>query len=800
MNIYKELLESFQKVHNRKLYLLEQEGGSPEEAAQVLASIFTPQVISQSDPKKPIQLNFTNPNTGKSYPLTLTANRDKVAVGNLGWVLWDMNAGTIAPTKTTPGAQNSLKKAITALTGAEEVKGKTLSPEEQRQRTEQALVDTTVTNVGMDNSEDQEAFNQRLQRALQADTDGSMRANIINMVKALGSSYSKLVQEDDGSWVIKNESHTTTDALLMVEAMQDIMEGSKESCDAIKYGSEGELIVGSLVIGAESRMASAFKEKTGGTCEDIETVDIVADNADNSMSNVRGKLNEKAQGFSAFVNMVRKNLNKMTPEQRELAFKEIDKRKRSIIRDVQTLREANEQWVQRASDTITPLEDHALFEFIRTRSLNPEEEASIAAILRMGHLVTDITNADYVLEVGEQVGGGQRQDTFDIWFDKDTAKEALKPFGNSLGKVIGVPVSEVFAGKEDELNKLVELGLVDPDGVVFMTEASLKIALHSTGTVKLGTGTDSDIDGHHTGKTELGKAFNRVSGRSKWPEGMKESYDKIHQKQMQIRKDVDKLLTKANTLVGGKKVTTRPLGTAIQSVLDDASTDLSFKEFMGSKDFTALKNIQRKMDRKGVSPAELAKLEKQAKNLLVEISTKKALQEELTTATANGDEDAKKAVAMYSLSNIFKAGGSSREGTNLRVTTADNLQMICGEQNGAMKDIVKSILNGEATMDDSNTPAKNRKGNWRLDLSTGNPGFRNPRNRGISVRGALKDGTWIATESLDSCRARGQSLDLTSGKKIKKLNNSTSLNGSPGQILMALNELFRVINKKIGII
>jgi hypothetical protein len=804
MSIYKELLQSFQRVHGRNLTLLEQDqeqsNGSPEEAARVLASIFTPNVIDKSDPNKPIQINFTNPSTGKSYPLTLTANRDKVAVGNLGWVLWDMTTGSISATKNTPGAQNSLKKAITALAGSGEVGRKTLTPEEQKQRTEQELISNTIENVDMDSSEDQEAFNQRLQRCLKADIDGSMRQNIINIVKSLGSAYSKLVQEDDGSWVVKNESHTAADTLLMMGVIQDIMEGNKESCDSVKYGSEGELIIGSLVIGRDSRMGLNFKEKSQGLCEDIETIDIVADNAENSLSNVRGKLNEKAQAFAAFVNLVRKNLGNMTSEQKKEAMDAIKRKKAAIVRDVQTLRESNEKWVQRASDTITPLEDHALFEFIRTTALNPEEEASIAAVLRISNLVTDITNADYVLEVGEQVGGGQRQDTFDIWFNGDSARDALRPFGNSLGELVEVPVSVAFAGKDKELQELVSLGLVDSEGSVFMTESSLKIALHSTGSVKTGTGTDSDIDDHHKGNTELGRAFNRLSGRSKWPEGIKSSYDKVHQRQMQIRKDVGKLITKAKTKIGGKNVTTNPLGTAIQSVLDDSSLNLSFKEFMNDADFKSLKTVQKKMNRSGVSPAEISKLEKQAKNLLIEITTKKAIIQDFEKAKSENDDDYMKAIAMYSLSNIFKAGGSSRPKTNLRVTTADNLQMICGSQNGAIKSIIKEILSGRATLDDRNLPVKEREGYWRLDISKGNPGFRHPRKRGVVVRGILKDGTWSAHESMDSCRERGRVIDLTSGDTVKKLNNSISLKGSPGQILMALNELFSVITKKIGII
>lgn len=209
-----------------------------------------------------------------------------------------------------------------------------------------------------------------------------------------------------------------------------------------------------------------------------------------SKLNIRKKINTGVDNAfrGTFMELVPKltSLQKYAASLRNVPGKE--RVRAEIIRKVQKaiedirgrfieLAESQESWIARHSQTAIDIETLTEIE-----TLGRVAGVEGINLLRAAINVSNLSNkrgADYILPLGEITGHGRRQDIVEIYKDEQSAKKALSRMGFSdeeIGqKYKQAPLSEIFQGKETELQELIDVGMFDnKDQIVIVNNFSLK--------------------------------------------------------------------------------------------------------------------------------------------------------------------------------------------------------------------------------------------------------------------------------------------------------------------------------------
>jgi|GEM_PF-4670667 len=166
---------------------------------------------------------------------------------------------------------------------------------------------------------------------------------------------------------------------------------------------------------------------------------------------------------------------------KEKIRKKIIKKVEKAIQDIRgrflELAQSKESWIARHSQTAIDIETLTEIETLG-RVAGVEGINLIRAAINVSKLSNE-RGADYILPLGEITGHGRRQDIVEIYKDEQSAKKALSRMGFSdeeIGqKYKQAPLSEIFQGKEDELQELIDVGMFEnKNQIVIVNNFSLK--------------------------------------------------------------------------------------------------------------------------------------------------------------------------------------------------------------------------------------------------------------------------------------------------------------------------------------
>lgn len=493
-------------------------------------------------------------------------------------------------------------------------------------------------------------------------------------------------------------------------------------------------------------------------------------------SNIRGQMGELAKiAVVDVLNYVRGKGTDGSKERIELALGSL----KEVYESLESLDEAREDWIARAQNSIPTEEEQAALEIMNSISGDPEKKKRfVAAIFATAASTVRLRKPLVSVQVGQQVGGGQKQDVLECW---STPEEALKGLRSSESfevdgqqqsrltedNVIPMKASEIFVDDPDLLKRYIKANIIkDKDQTLYVSEISLKTLL-SLSAAKKGETTPEAVAGPiRDPNTTDGRAVNFFSKVS--PE--------LHKGIRDIQSQSDAILegvTKLQTKVKVGKSDVNSLEVYTNSVIDYLRKNKTFKDIANDEDLKDLEDYISKIKERPDDPKFQAKV----KDKLFKIT----LQTRITNL-ANGSPKQAKAAALYSLAVFNQAGGSRSDGTIFQVDALDELASYISTQNGEMNSALDSILSGD--------------GKWEFSPSKGSLKFvrSNDPNRTILVK--YDKGKWFAYRSATSIRAASTRKDARAiASKIS--GESKKEESLMWQTLDKLQEALGVLKEKV---
>ena len=711
MDYFKVFLEEYSKHHDRELRLLEQEGDPRiAKASQVIANGDLQQsggVMKGTLPKA----------DGGAVEATLYST-GSIVIGGAN-AQWDGN------TLSTGKNQEQFKKILTMLAG-EEGADTTQDTTQETPVVPVNPIDVLLQDVISADPATRDAIAKEFETA-RSKTPGDlvkssfgesqpgkslMSMNVL--LKSLVNPIPVVTPTNDGLFKVEDRETNYQDSLDMAEAVNELIdevkergeevdeEKIKEICGKFKATTDGQVVIftgnenkGRVFYGDSQNNTLNFLRNRAG-CGDPEKIDLI-ERADNlgAENNIRGTVIEPIGDLWTILRHLRRD--DLTGAQRTKAEERMSNIRNKLLKGIRSLDENNERWLQGAMEAAVPEADAADYQLLH--KLFGDDGKYMKALYHVAAATNRIRKPDITMGVGDQVKYGNKQDSLEMWKDKEAAKASLKDSGVD-DKVVAVKASEAFKGREEDLQDYIEMGLLkSADDILYVTDISYKTLIKDT-TATTGGSTDENTDSFMTGgkipgtKANYGLATNfrnkaGVGNQQGVLGAEKAAFDAIHQKQQGIKRSIDNLPTEWLTKTeSGTVIKAKGTETVLDATIKKLQDGQTYNEFTNGEG-KELSNLRKKYDR--ANEARKPAIEKEIKEKLKQLLVIKHLKKSIEST----DPEVGKAGALYAAGLNYMAGASKRDSTVLQINVLDSMTSYTSNQNGEINRVIESIRSGD---------------------------------------------------------------------------------------------------------
>ncbi len=750
MDFYKEILESFSRKHGRKLKLLEQEGLDPEAES-----------LAQQAKTNAVGMSFGNI---KDNPITTPSGKPL-------WV-WQSGKGGINFNNKpdswggAKGVDDNWSAFVAAFTLEGGDRGATEDPTQPV--VQLSPVEKTLMEAGIGDSEVYDnlktEYDKMVKESKSLELGGRAYQSIYSFHKALLKDTPNLVPDEDGLWRVEDARQDTEVSLDIAIAINNLENG--EGCDKFKVTDKGSVAVfldndTARVFNGDGpiNVVNAFMKKAG--CNP-ETINVVKNAAGvGGANNVRGNVIEPVSDLWAIAR--RLQLGGLSPEQ-VTACKA--KQKEIIVKlnkGIRSLKESTESWMAQAKESAVSEEDQSSYE--QLQSLFDDEGKNMIALYHVAAMSNKIRRPDISLRVGEQVGLGNKQDSFEMWKDRKAGNAALKRSGVEGAKMIPVIASKVFEGREDDLKDYIAMGMLDsPEDTLFISDVSYKTLIGDY-SASLGMSTDNNTDSFMKKGYPLATQFFNKAGLNKDP-GLRSEVDQIHREQKDIRKSVEELSTNFMTRIGDKNVKMDAVENSLTAAIDSMRINQDYATFSkgDGKSLVAMGAKYGKIK----DPKRKEKMAQEIKDKLKKIMIMNHL----------GSKSETKAGKIYAVGLSYMAGASVRDNTVFQVNRLDEMRSYISRQNSEFDSILESIGNED--------------GVWNLNVGKGFS-FSHSDDYRRSISTSLDNSGWKTGRSATSIKTQSKSFDILENTPSPKKESTLD------SMMDTLLEVFTVLKEKMKV-
>jgi hypothetical protein len=750
MDFYKEILESFSRKHGRKLKLLEQEGLDPEAEA-----------LAQQAKTNAVGVSFGKI---KDNPLTTPSGKPL-------WV-WQSGKGGINFNNKpdswggAKGADDNWSAFVAAFTvdGGQEASAE----EEVQPVIELSQVEKTLMEAGIEQPEIYEElkseYDKMLQDVKELDLGGRPERSLYSFHKALLKDTPNLLPDEDGLWRVEDTRQDAEVSLDIAVAINNLEKG--EGCDKFKVTDKGSVAVfldndTARVFNGDGpiNVVNAYMKKAGCT---PETINIVKNAAGvGGANNVRGNVIEPVADLWAIARHLQSG--NLTPEQANACKA---KQKEIIVglnKGIRSLKESTETWMAQAKEAAVSEDDQSAYE--QLQSLFADGGKNMIALYHVAAMSNKIRRPDISLRVGEQVGFGNKQDSFEMWKDRKAGNDALKRSGAKGAKMIGLPASKIFEGREDDLKSYISMGMIDsPNEPLFISDVSYKTLIGDY-SASLGMSTDNNTDSFMKKGYPLASQFFNKAGLNKDAK-LRSEVDQIHSEQMDIRRSVEELSTNFMTRIGDKNVRMDGVENSLNAAIDSMRSNQDYATF-SKGDGKSLVDMGAKYGKMKDGPRKEKKAQ-EIKDKLKKIMLMNHL----------GSKEETKAGKTYAVGLAYMAGASVRDNTLFQVNRLDEMRSYISRQNSEFDSILESINNDD--------------GVWNLKVGKGFS-FSHSDDYRRSINTIIDKAGWKTGRSATSIKTQSKSFDILENTPAPKVESTLD------SMMDTLLEVFGVLKEKMKV-
>jgi len=845
----KDLLKSFSKVHNRSLSLLEQEvDPAAQTAAAAAEQTGKNQTFGQAVDNpitrpngKPIYV--WTPASGKKEGITLFStkansfgakaindHRDEfVNAFKLDTQDTATPTGVTKDERKERDSANRVKRNEELLNSEFGKNNKDITNEIIKNTTE---FEETLDNAICDENDDAvEGYMEIMRREGQGEEESSkciqqlqfIRGSRIGNVEKQITNKTPSIKLIDGEYKIVEKPADPMQSLEVSKALVTLakaaggdVEAKEEACKKFKV-TEGGGLKGVAVFteegsakvfnNAQTRRALMGLLNVAG-CEEalrpqaISKIETAAGESVPKQNIARGEAGELAQVAATDLNNYRSlKESNATPEQLQAAQELVIDSAQKVVKELRKLNRVRETWIERAQESIVSEEQQAEVEVLSEVLGTPEKERELlTAILAMGRVAGQIRKPLVTIQVAEQVGLGNKQDTLELYGSKEEALSAIRKTeaylddGEQQSRVreediIETTASAAFACKPNVevcpksqlLDKYIKAGYIkSKDQPLYGTEFSLKTLLRLEA-AKLGETTPQSVeDGLSEKNLKDGEPDPRSQNFYKKIVDFKARVKTLSEKAAKLRENVNKLSTKTKIKrADGGEITQNTLETYSDSVIKEIQTNNKYKDIRDDVDLEKLRAYIKQMSTTDLTDEAFEKAVKDHLYKTVLFSrTNKQAQE---VKKSGEPTERAKAAQLLILGMLNQAGGSSRDNTIFEVSDLETLTTYTSTQNSEINSVIDSIVEG--------------KNEWEPSYKGGSFSFRRKGNSNRSISLTLKGGKWIAMRSARSLK------DASTASRVNNPSESGSENSSTMvKVLGRIQEALSFISEKVGII
>lgn len=366
-------------------------------------------------------------------------------------------------------------------------------------------------------------------------------------------------------------------------------------------------------------LANRFKLKTGMDPKMMDLDNLPKDA--NKMASIRGKVDEHMPVIASLVQKRRKAIEDNDLELAEKIAESVDKyvgRIENLCTYVQAIRQylAGFEGKQYAIDS-SHLETYA---FMRNETRNTKYCSDVikALSLSIGFASekVEFMQADFVMQVGDDVGDGIRQDLAYVYDSKESADNAAKRLGVSPDYVIKMKLSDLLKISPDYRDAIPEEVLGDPNREIYTILEGVKLESGTDttyGSLSLGKLLNSMITGLNTNQRDLQDRTRKglgVTRKNGYDLDQVESYQKqFAQDLLSYDEKIAKIQKQYSVTVNGKKV--KESGAlVVKSMLEELKKDKNYNEETSNATISAGEALIKALEAKKSDPEVVEKLKK----------------------------------------------------------------------------------------------------------------------------------------------------------------------------------------------
>ena len=723
MDFVTELLESFSKVHGRKLRLLEQEADPRiEKASQVIAG-----KVGQGIPAQTMKFEVENktPNTDKPTVKVEAYSKGGIRVGGR-LATWDGNS--IASGKNP----KDFAAILTMLAGPSDEPEKEETEEEKARKIagEGAVAGESIGQGQFDTEEAREAASNaffRMSAFIQGAFDRigksatkyksaffGRRAESLERRLSESNKYLVYNREFDGftfeEGVLPDSSivgiSETLENMMRSLATEECPTGQQAFTKNIRKTGRGELVFSpyadadlseALVFTDDKGLLKDTIEEAFKACDEdgIPEISILSDDVGGGSDN-----NTLGTGFELFqkvaILMLRANQIKQSEGKiPEGLAQEIALASRQLRQKMEKLSDAaRTAFLVQKTAGLSP-EDSEIVNNLKELFTSDKEGSLYKRMLELSLAIVRDRNPEFITEAGQETRFGNRQDIREYFSTEEKARKALEKSGLNPDNYKVATLDEMVEKghmSEREKNAAIESGLASSgDDQIFVCKTSMK-AYKSLKHVTWGKGSENSqkemmqepLDGGpHAGLINTMLDDLGVSKRNRseaWRE-MQEYNNNIDS----ISRDISKVPYEAIvTTRGGEKIKA-DAGKTFVDMLDKQLTDNStYDQLTKGERSTIKRKLEYLKDKYGdtyTAGALYERLQKEVSTML----TYKKVENDLNSGDPERSESAKRWLA----SKMYHAGGSDDPKLNETAISWSTGESQVFSRNDVLRDIVR---------------------------------------------------------------------------------------------------------------
>ena len=740
MDFFKELLESFSRVKNRKLRLLEEES---ESEFQTRVDQATKDVINAVDSNPP----------AKGNPTTV----GNATVSHTGTVAGGRNYATFKDNKLIPKGKSNFKAVITSILGGE---NPPKAPPKPELTPEEKVLKERETMLNRRQIQDLELRETLTKVAENAGDNG------LEVLDTLTGKGTNLTWGKDGAFTLrvnsKVDEEATENLAGLIKEYQDADDQSLDPETSDFNCGQFKLYNGNVVLFSDSGpgskgyvvskssktseyLADLYTKKT--KCPPLETLseDEVAKSTGaviGTGNNARGNLMEPVAQLFCLQKYLNNNPD-LNIEDVFVVRAEAENIYNKIEKEIFKLKESTETWIREGDAAMLPLED--MEEIDAMVKLVGGNKRYLKAMFVATRASNVLRNPDMGIRVGDEVTDGKKQDQIDMWYDREDAMTARrKTYTKGLTNaplVLSATAGDIFKDKRLLQSYIDSKQIKDENQTLFYNRVSLKSLMQSTpDSHTTGSTTIKSMLSFLKGNGKLRSQFNKTGPKGRTPNDLlknkdtKKEFNRIISEQEKINKAVDNLSINTTVqTVNGKKIQgVDSLKIQVDAVLKNMQSNLSWGELTNKNDRTAFNNLIKRVEStKNLTKKKAIELELRTrlKTFMMRSHMDDTIQ--ATLNDKNKSDETKKGALLFAAAHTYKTGASQSDQTVVQKNYLESRKSYFSSHNGPFKSMLKSISNFKTNEDTKELEFDD----WELSTATGSKWTKKgpPRGRSLST-------------------------------------------------------------------